>query len=169
MTKQELEATYISLEKMLHKLAWDFARGTGCDRQEAMDACNDAFLAAVKRHDPTRCKLGTLVTIYARYHMRTARSRRKPQVTDGMRRIDYSKLPTPKARSVVRELLELLTPDGLVVACLVLEAPPPVRQALDKQKGGAPVRRVLRQILFGLGWTTARVKQAFQELKEVTL
>jgi hypothetical protein len=59
-----------------------------------------------------------------------------------------------------------LTPDACTVLQLTLHTPKELH-ATAEEKGGSPrnVRSTLRKYLRGLGWTTRRVTESFQEIK----
>jgi len=132
------------------------------DRDDLLSIANVEFVKAYKHYDESKSKF---ITWYTRclFNRRCSLIRRQLR-RDGIVKVDY----TPDVEdsynppAPLLDLLEGMKDDARSIASLVLDAPKDLIHAMEN----ATPRRGLLTYLTGLGWSTRRVRLAFDEVAQ---
>lgn len=139
--------------------------------EEALSDANEAFMRAYSSYDGS-AKFATWVWQTVSYRLLEVRRQAAHKARVNRSRVegyaDYVAHAVTGESRRLRESLEELAGDARVVVGLVLDTPEEVLAAADA-KGGRPpqVRKAITDHLRSIGWTIARVKEAFEEISFV--
>lgn len=157
-------------EEILRGVARHFRRKFGGDEDDWYSEACLAFIKAVDQYKPGRSDLGSWIRYMAttelleRFRIDNGRNNRLRRVAK-----DLNTVEIPIASGFdVEELLETLSDDARYVLKATMYQPIDVRLLLLERKTRGPdnVRACVREFFRDLGWSTSKVKNAFDEIKE---
>lgn len=170
LEKSEVEAYYKSVEKLLYDLCWKASRRYGGNFDELLEAANESFMHACRRFNPSKgTKFSTWIQAWVWPDLITASTKEatyKERFQTGTEE-QLTKVVEKKKFSWV-EFGEELSEDGQVIVRLIFDPP----QSLDneiRERGNLPrhVRISIREYLrHSLGWSLARVRGSFDDIKK---
>lgn len=168
------EETWQASESFVSQTVHAFYRRYGGDLEELFSEARLHFMKALRSHDPTKGLLGRRVRKVVWYglldtkRIQTKRASKLPRVhrfdvrqgkvrPDEAGTDDLGQLPARRSFDVDRFLADL-SEDASVVVKMALEKP---RPAVGQ------VRDLIESILCDLGWAYRRVREAFDEIRDV--
>ena len=166
-----VDSAYSQVEKLIYDTCWKFQKSYGGDFEELRSRANESFMDAwVRFNESKKMKFSTWVRYYIWCDLLTDLT--KYIKLSEKETVDFQTLLEKEGpldqRTRFQEVLEDLTEDGLMVVRLVFD-PPEILESVIEKKGGAPrnFRSSIREYLEDFGWDSPRVRDAFNELKDV--
>ena len=140
----------IENEKLLSKLAWNYASTNGLEYDDLFQEACLAYLEALRTHDESRGKISTHIWTCVSNHLKNYIKRQKDTVSlDGYDKPNYES-----------RWWEGLTKDATIVAEVVLESSEKFIE-LDRKT----INHVLIETMRDFGWETPRIKKCFSVLR----
>lgn len=174
LREEILEESYRDMEGLIGKLTWRFWLTHGGDLEDLRAQANLLFILAIDAYDLSKSKLSTWLSFKIRNGLFDyIKNGRHCEFTNHFDTEFDETHPASDESFSVMELLDEMEEDARVVLQLFLETPKEVLvNILNKNKKENHrqfhIRNRLRNRLRQMGWTIRRVKEAFNELKNVT-
>lgn len=164
-----LNKTYYDVEKLIKYVVHQFIRQYGGDFEELNAEANLLYIQAFDKYDESKGKFASWVRFYISKNLLETlrrdlmRNRRVPRVA-----LNFDLVPTNHHEFDYRDLMEEMSEDASIVLRLAVDTPAELCRQFDN-KGGKPrnIRSCIRAFLVKAGWASARVTEAFEEIKNV--
>lgn len=159
-----MAATYLDVERLLWKIAHDFAQKYGGDVEEYFSDSLLAFMRAYRTYHTAHVSFTTWLRTAAWRAMLDSYRTRLGKIA---RRKLNGGLETAADLSVLADTtpapfdIEVFSPDVQTVIRLVFDLPPDIQTSQTKAKN------TLRKTLRALGWSAARIAETFTEIRRV--
>lgn len=169
-----LNDTYHDVERLIYWTVHRFIKRKGGDFEQCLSTANATFVNAYHRYDPATDGSRSRFTYYVQWiiYKDLLEEQRNEARKARCAKIDHEAqletIPTQANGFHLGEFLEELGEDARLVATLVLDTPRDLARAIRHKGGhGMNYRSVLRSHLQSIGWTTARVTEAFHEISNL--
>lgn len=173
LQKPDCEQAYLSVERLIYKLAHQFSKTYGGDVDELISEGNWTFVNNIYPNwDPEKSKLTTYTqhSVWRRllsYRRRTMKKQgyQFSQSED----TDENNVPQEVQDFDLKEFVEGLSSDAQAVVRFVVHAPKRVQDRVE-EKGGHAMNwsSTLREFLTELCWSLDDIRETFQELEYST-
>lgn len=181
LRREILTETYKDMQKLISATVRRFWNSYGGDLDDLHAQANLIFINAVDDYDSSRAKMTTWLTIrirnglldYIKGEYKSKHLLIEDLLADGITPDFIESKSKIKKDFSVMELIDNLEQDAHIVLWLFLTTPKEVMQdILDSKKRVDGVRSCMRNRLNNrlrqMGWTIRRIKEAFDEVKNVT-
>jgi RNA polymerase sigma factor (sigma-70 family) len=180
MVKQEVcpaAETYRDIEKMIFDICYRFRKQYGDalgSFEDLVGEANVAFMEAYRRYDPAYARFTTWLywrvfgALMDKLRQVAARNARHPTV--GMSKEIESTLVRSRHTDRVDKMISDASDDAAQVLRLIRELPADMELSIRQMGGRATPKRVVRALseyLRDLGWTSERIGDAIDELREM--
>lgn len=170
--------TYMDYVGWIRKLVSDFHRKWGGHYDELFCEANHAFIKAYQAFDPGEGnQFTTLLALAVKRRLadvrgaelRRARQARSLDTVNHDGKCLATQIPNREQRQFnVDDLLEKVSEDGVAVLNLVFDAPADLkRKAILKGGTGQNWMSTIRQHLRSEGWSSDRIRETFEEIRQV--
>lgn len=165
IAQNAVDTTFIDVEKMILKVAWNFWKKFGGDHEGHKSTANEAYMIAYGKFDPSRGFQFTTYLWHAVWNNLTKANRGNiiDRMTFNGEGLDVS-TNRHNPKSVVD--WEAVSEDACIVLGLFFDDPEWF-QSQCKNKGAKAQRRgLIEHLQRSLGWTGARIAESFGEIRE---
>lgn len=179
LRKDILTETYEDMQNLVYKTAWNFYRKYGGDIEDLIGQANLIFIHAVDHYDENKGTEFTTwlvndINYWLRIYMRDERRQIYLPLSSVLDNEDINfDIPVQDDFSVL-ELLDEIEKDAHTIIQLFLDTPKDaIEEYMYRAKGKKGrhfegfMKRRLKNRLRQMGWTITRIKEAFNEIKEV--
>lgn len=164
--------TYADSQNVVYETCHHFVRCYGGEFEECLSIANEVYTKLYWKDDwkekkssfKTWLRRKITYALLEDMRLRRGRNNRLPKVD-----LELEFLPTEKVEDFdLQDFLDYLSEDARVVAEMVLTESIPLTMEVYQRGDFTPknVLRALGKVLSGLGWTSKRILESFEEVKQ---